>query len=446
MKKLLTTLRKDQNVSILAGGSIQAFLTRVTGTIIVFVLHIFAARWMGAKQYGIYSYVVSIIMIIVVVSQLGFHSAVVRFTAEYVTQSQWGKLRGLLSRSKAILLISSIFAVILGNLVLRILEYHVEHNLTLPLIIGLSIVPFQVLLQLKQNILRALKRILMSVFPEQILKPSIMILMLLFLYLFNSLKAPQLLFANLSATGVALVFCWISLNRSIPQEVRYSKAHFDTRQWLVVSLPMMFASVMQIFLNRTDILMLGSMKSMQEVGIYTTALRISQLNLFPISAVNQIIAPMVSELFSSAENTELQRIISIACVIIFIVTFPISLFILFYSTWILGIFGPDFIKGSLALKLLIFGQLINASAGPVGIILIMTGFQNQFLKVIIISFLINVLLNFFAIPRYGIEGAAVVTTIVMCIWNIWMVLIVKKKLSLDSYFSLNLKDIKKLMV
>jgi O-antigen/teichoic acid export membrane protein len=70
-------------------------------------------------------------------------------------------------------------------------------------------------------------------------------------------------------------------------------------------------------------------------------------------------------------------------------------------------FGPDFVIGYQAMIILCIGQMINAGSGSVGFMLIMTGrpLANTFNSWI--SCLINVLLNFFLIPRYGIIGAAV---------------------------------------
>jgi len=57
----------------------------------------------------------------------------------------------------------------------------------------------------------------------------------------------------------------------------------------------------------------------------------------------------------------------------------------------------------------------------------MTGKQNVLQKVLLISFFINLILNWYLIPIYGIEGAAFSTSFSMIFWNITVVVYIYKK-------------------
>ena len=67
--------------------------------------------------------------------------------------------------------------------------------------------------------------------------------------------------------------------------------------------------------------------------------------------------------------------------------------------------------------MLILGWLINALAGPVGFMMSMTGEHRRASVVSAVAACLNVGLNAWLIPGFGLYGAAVATTITFCVWN-----------------------------
>jgi O-antigen/teichoic acid export membrane protein len=92
------------------------------------------------------------------------------------------------------------------------------------------------------------------------------------------------------------------------------------------------------------------------------------------------------------------------------------------------LFGSSFAAGRTTLILITIGALFNAMAGNVDQILNMTNNQKSVKNIFILGFLLNVILNLFLIPKYGIEGAATSSLITNIVVNIVFVIIIKKKL------------------
>ena len=46
--------------------------------------------------------------------------------------------------------------------------------------------------------------------------------------------------------------------------------------------------------------------------------------------------------------------------------------------------------------------------------------------------MLNIILNLVLVPRFGIVGAALATTISMVVWNVLLVIAVRKKLGVNS--------------
>ncbi|MFB2895357.1 polysaccharide biosynthesis C-terminal domain-containing protein [Aerosakkonemataceae cyanobacterium BLCC-F50] len=103
-----------------------------------------------------------------------------------------------------------------------------------------------------------------------------------------------------------------------------------------------------------------------------------------------------------------------------------SLLLMTFTEPVLSLFGSGFIAADWSLKVLVFGQLVNALCGSVGYLMIMTGHQNQSFRVIFCSALLNVVLNAILIPFFGIVGAAIATSFTMIVWNVWLSILVVK--------------------
>jgi O-antigen/teichoic acid export membrane protein len=189
---------------------------------------------------------------------------------------------------------------------------------------------------------------------------------------------------------------------------------------------------MQILLKRTDIIMIGAILGSDDAGIYSAASRISNLVVFPLMAINAILAPMISELYRTGRGRELQRIIMLASRAIFVFTLVVSVILAVSSKFMLSLFGLNFTIAFVALLILLGGQVVNALAGSVGLIMTMTGHQNQAGAIIAASAAANITLNALLIPFFGLTGAAVSTAFTMALWNIAMFAFVKRRIGINS--------------
>ena len=101
---------------------------------------------------------------------------------------------------------------------------------------------------------------------------------------------------------------------------------------------------------------------------------------------------------------------------------------------LLGIFGKEFVAGTLAFLILSVGRLISSLSGPAGNILQMTGNQNIYAIILMIGAILNVVLNLILIPLYGINGAAIASMSSLIVWNLSMVLVVKQKFGFYTFY------------
>ena len=115
---------------------------------------------------------------------------------------------------------------------------------------------------------------------------------------------------------------------------------------------------------------------------------------------------------------DLRALIKKSSKIIFFITIPILILIVYFSKSILGYFGFEFIMANKTLHILITGQFVNILCGSVGYILMMTEKQNIFKNIMIFATCVNIILNIVLIPMYSINGAAIASSVSLILWNI----------------------------
>ncbi|HMG66755.1 MAG TPA: polysaccharide biosynthesis C-terminal domain-containing protein, partial [Chitinophagaceae bacterium] len=90
----------------------------------------------------------------------------------------------------------------------------------------------------------------------------------------------------------------------------------------------------------------------------------------------------------------------------------------------------DLLNGNRALAILCIGQLINVLCGSVGTVLIMTGHQKFSVYALVVSTVVNIILNILLTPRYGVVGTAIATAGSLMMWNLLMYWFVRKKVKI----------------
>jgi O-antigen/teichoic acid export membrane protein len=179
----------------------------------------------------------------------------------------------------------------------------------------------------------------------------------------------------------------------------------------------MVFSGLNLISMRSDVIMIGMFRGTEEAGQYVAAMHVASLISFALFSANAILAPLISELYHAGRLEDLQRMLRWAAGGIALCCIPLGLALLFLGSWLLGWWGPSFVQGKGALDVLILGWLVNALAGPVGFMMSMTGEHRRASVVSAVAACLNLCLNAMLIPRFGIYGAAVATTITFCAWN-----------------------------
>jgi len=405
-------------VSSFARGVSLTFAIQVAGVCLAYSLNVLLARWMGVTEYGVYTYVFSWAMLLSTPAGLGLNTAVLRFIPEYRAGEKPGLLLGIARQSRRFTLGAGILIALVGCGVVALIA---SPAYTVTLMLGLWMVPLIALMYLYQGTSRALRRVVVAFTPPLVMRPLLLIGGAFALFLvYGHVSSRQVLTVALISLLAIVLFQRLAIRRDLSSEAEDVRPERRSREWLGVAAPLLVSSGFGMLITQTGILMVGTIGSPEEVGLYSAALKTAMLIGFIIVAVNTFTAPMLASLHTQGRLDELQRLLSRAAHMMFWPSLGIALVMLGFSGLLLGLFGEEFIAARAAMAVLIVGQLVAAGAGTVGQLTDLTGYQRQGAWVRGWSALLTVLLSVVLIPYWGILGAAVAATGSLALKNVWL--------------------------
>lgn len=425
---------------ILARGVGIGFALLAAGAGSAYVMQLCLARWLGVTAYGTYTYVIAWSGLLAIAAGMGFPTLVLRVLPDYSIREDWGRVRGMLATSLVgTVLIGAVIALLGITLVLSL---GWQSKASVPdSVLGLVMVPLLALMAVQQEMFRSFRRIGLAYAPSLLLRPSLVILggacVLAFGHQLDSSAA-------LALTATATVFviglqAW-RFRRVVGPIVLSARPVYEQRIWIKAALPLLLVSGFVIILQQADIVMVGAILGDRAAGLYGAAAKTASLVGLILIAVNAIGVPMLSALFAQDRHKDLQQLASAIAAWAFWPSCLLSIILATCAPLVLSTFGPAFASAEWQLRVLLVGQIVNAAAGSVGWLMLLSGRQNVAAWVYGWVALIHVVLLAVVIPIFGTLGAAAVTTLTMSLWNIWLHAAVVRDLNIHPSIIFNLRS------
>jgi O-antigen/teichoic acid export membrane protein len=176
--------------------------------------------------------------------------------------------------------------------------------------------------------------------------------------------------------------------------------------------------------------MISSLKGFSDTGIYRIAVSMAVLIEIPTRSILQISNPKLSEAMHAGQTSEMKRLYEKTSLNQFVLGALVLLLLWinidFFYTLMPN--GEKYISGKWALLFLGIGKLIILMQGNSSAMLTFSHRYYWSLLVNLTAVVVGILLNNWAIPIWGIEGAAIATAgtwaasstvVVILIWNIF---------------------------
>ena len=393
---------------------------KVVNKAILVVSGVILARYLGPEQYGLYSYVLSIIALATIPVIAGLPQLLVREIAYTELYKKVDELKGLLNWATIYTLSVSILVVI-GIMIY--LSFGIGGESTTELMwIALFVIPLKGLLLKNESVLVGHRFPVMAQLADGIVAPLLTLVMLSLLIANNKILTGVIsMRVIVISLFSAAIFSLIINRKTVKSNLNKITAKYNIFKWHRAMLPFTLLVLVTSLNNELASVMLGYIVDKESVAFYRVAMQGVGLIALTLQAINMVTGPKILRLYKKNEHEATQLLIRKSVKLSCMFSLPIALTLIIFGEWIIVfMFGDEYLSSVKILRVLCIGQIFNVLMGSVGLVSNMTGHENRTLRYTTLAMLVNVMLLLILIPVYQEIGAAIAVSISMVLWNVTM--------------------------
>ena len=236
----------------------------------------------------------------------------------------------------------------------------------------------------------------------------------------------ELVLLYCATTAISTVIAWGSYRRRT--RAWAAPAAVPARPMLATSWRISVTVLAAMVADWLVLLLLGRYFGKVEVGLFRTAWQITALVALVVSTLDTVSGPRIAAASRIRDVDAIRTLWRQSALIMTIGSMPLLIVVLAVPAWVLGLFGAEFVAAAPALRILALGQIFNIATGSVGTVLMMTGREGWSLRLGLLSLAVLGLAGAILIPRYGVSGAAMATSLAVVVRNGTMALLVWRQL------------------
>lgn len=401
-RKLKNILMENQGIKhTVLKNTIWLFLGEIIGRFLKLFLVVYAARILGTRDWGVFSYVFSFAAIFSIFSDIGINSLVTR----EIAKNKSDKLQYLstLFIIKLLLIIISVTSLIIFTpYVSKIPE---ANNL---IFITALLLIFDSLREFGLSLNRAQEKMEWEAFVKILTNVSVSIIGLFCVFYFPSVK--NLIYTYLIGSVLGFIAIFYILRKQLKNSTRYFSKSL-VKPIFNYAWPFAILTFIGTIMVNTDLLMLGWLKGPEDVGIYSVAQRLTQFLYIIPGLLSIALFPSFSKL-AEENDKRFAGIFTKIIRLLLLFGFPLVIGGMILSKEIVTlIFGNAYASAGTAFAVLLLMPLINFPAIIMDNAILAFNQQRRFLKYSLLAVILNVFLNYLLIPRHSFNGSAVATVI-----------------------------------
>jgi O-antigen/teichoic acid export membrane protein len=272
---------------------------------------------------------------------------------------------------------------------------------------------------LRAAVVRGLGHPVLADIPEQLVQPAILLAALgILVWSSRGLSPASALFAQWLAAVTGLAVGYAIFRLAQPAELATAKTLAASGAWMAGSWASLSVTAGALLEGQLALYLLSWLRNAEDAGHFQAARQIVLLVSFGLVAITLPLQAKLAAAWAVGDLGQAQRLTSAAAQIGFGVALAATIILVPTADWVLGLYGPDYRIAADALRILLVGQLINAAAGPCGVVLGMTGHIHRAPPGILAGLATNAAIAWVAIPYLGLIGAAIAAASGVATYNI----------------------------
>jgi len=431
-------------------GGIWAVAGRVVGVATGLAVNVLLVRLLTPEEMGSYFLTISAVSVAALIAQFGLPTAVVRLVAEAVSQGEKGRAKSIIKLSVILcglssLLIAGVFYLGLG----RWLAESFFESIPMEGIIDVATVLIIVtaLQGLIAEIFRSFHDMRFATLFGGVTTSSLSAIAFGVIWMLQGHSdLRQVMFLSLGAYVAAFFIAVFFLRGKFHDFDGYGV--IDTRSLLMVSAPMGIISLAVFAATQGDLWVVGAFLPEQQVAIYGAVLRLLVMMTMSHSLVVAVVQSTIAEMYGQNDMKQMERLVQIAAFAACIPALALLGVYAIFGNGLLGVlFGVFYQDGYWPLLVVSAGQFLGMLFGPAGMVLMMTGYQKQLMKLILVTACMSFVLAVWLVTIYGLAGVAIAWSVGSILQGAGSWMLARKKLNINCHASLvSINELKEIIL
>ena len=376
-------------------------VSQIIASICGFIWTILIARYLSVSDYGILGFAISLTAILSFTLDWGINAHIVRHVSTDYDSAP--KYLGNAIPLKSIFGIGTFFL----TLIILILMKSDEITITVTLLFLIEMI-LKSYLGLFNGCFQAFEEGKYQGIENTIL--NVLLLIFLIITIFTDFGIYGITFSYIIANLIAFIYAYYVLAKGVAKPKFELDISF-CKKITIISIPFAINGLLFSVYYSIDVVMLTNLVGTYATGIYNATYKlISVLTLF-YSVYTAVIFPLMSKFY---KNDERLLVISFEKSVkyLMLIIVPIAVATVLYSLDIIQfIYGYEYNPASSVLSILIWTVCLLFISGACNTLLNASHKEVSVTKIYLIAAAFNIILNFFMIPHYSYDGAAVTTVL-----------------------------------
>jgi len=253
-----------------------------------------------------------------------------------------------------------------------------------------------------------------TVVVDKLLRPLLQVLATVLVLAVGSLDQLALAWALPYAAAAVLAVVWLLalLGRpgapaGAPAEAPLGGGPLPAGQFWRFTLPRAASSLVQLSLQRLDVVLVAALAGPVEAAVYTAATRFLVVGQLGGQAVSTAVQPRLAALMAAERVADAGRLYQLATGWVVLVTWPLYLASAVLAEDLVGVFGDGYGAGAAVVRVLALAMLVATACGAVDAVLNMAGRTTWTLANSATALVVMVVVDLLLVPSAGALGAAV---------------------------------------
>lgn len=411
--------------SLASLGALGASATAAVGVQLVL------ARALGVAEFGVYLYALTWMNVLSTVSALGYNAAALRYGGALRAVGDWGRLSAFVRRAITVAAVGGLTVAALAAAVATGRVMRGGGDTAIAVLAATPLIPLLGLSAVATAVLQALGRVVLAQVMNGITRPVLLIAMVgAIAQMIPKMTAVGAMGLNVLVTLFAAVGGVAIVRRCLPRAA-VGLAVQDRSDWDRSARSHLLIVGSQLALRSADVLVVGVLLGARDAGILGVAARLASVVGFVTPALNSVAAPAMAGLHARGDRAGMRRLAAVVGRAATASGGIAAGLLLIGGGWMLGLFGPGFEEGLVALLLLVAGQLVVAVHASAGFVLTMSGREAEAGRTILGAAVVHVALLLVLVPVAGLSGAALATLLSVAARNVLLDRLVRRHLGVS---------------